>query len=128
MSFKIDTKEKFNVITPNIVHMSVNMADELITQIHKIRQQAPHNVIINLKEVQNIEQNAAEAFLQCRIAMYNDNQTFVICCCSDTVMQHINDWEMDESLNVVPTESEAWDIVQMDEIEREFLNDDDFVD
>ena len=29
-----------------------------------------------------------------------------------------------EQLNVTPTESEAWDIVQMEEIERELLDDD----
>ena len=29
-------------------------------------------------------------------------------------------------MNVTPTESEAWDIVQMEEIERELLDGDDF--
>jgi hypothetical protein len=29
--------------------------------------------------------------------------------------------ELLELMNVTPTESEAWDIVQMEEIEREFL-------
>jgi len=28
-------------------------------------------------------------------------------------------------MNVTPSESEAWDIVQMEEIERELLSDDD---
>jgi hypothetical protein len=27
-------------------------------------------------------------------------------------------------MNVTPTQSEAWDIVQMEEIEREFMKDD----
>ena len=31
--------------------------------------------------------------------------------------------ELLESLNFTPTESEAWDIVQMEEIERELFND-----
>jgi hypothetical protein len=29
-------------------------------------------------------------------------------------------------MNVTPTESEAWDIVQMEEIERELMDDGDF--
>jgi hypothetical protein len=33
--------------------------------------------------------------------------------------------EMDDILNLTPTESEAWDIVQMEEIERELLNGED---
>jgi hypothetical protein len=32
--------------------------------------------------------------------------------------------ELLDQLNVVPTESEAWDIVQMEEIERELLGGD----
>ena len=31
--------------------------------------------------------------------------------------------ELLEIMNVTPTESEAWDIVQMEEIERELLSD-----
>jgi len=31
--------------------------------------------------------------------------------------------ELLELMNVTPTQSEAWDIVQMEEIEREFLRD-----
>jgi hypothetical protein len=33
--------------------------------------------------------------------------------------------ELLELLNITPTESEAWDIVQMEEIERELLDGDD---
>ena len=33
--------------------------------------------------------------------------------------------EIAEILNITPTESEAWDIVQMEEIERELLDGDD---
>jgi hypothetical protein len=29
-----------------------------------------------------------------------------------------------EMMNITPTESEAWDIIQMEEIEREFLDGD----
>ena len=34
-----------------------------------------------------------------------------------------NDWL--DTMNITPTESEAWDIVQMEEIERELLDSDD---
>jgi hypothetical protein len=33
----------------------------------------------------------------------------------------LDKWELLELLNITPTESEAWDIVQMEEIERELL-------
>jgi hypothetical protein len=34
----------------------------------------------------------------------------------------LNNEELLELFNVTPTESEAWDIVQMEEIEREFMD------
>jgi hypothetical protein len=37
------------------------------------------------------------------------------------VEEYFDKLELLEVLNVTPTESEAWDIVQMEEIEREFL-------
>jgi hypothetical protein len=41
----------------------------------------------------------------------------------DALKNVINDDEESEFMNVTPTESEAWDIVQMEEIERELLKD-----
>ena len=35
--------------------------------------------------------------------------------------------EIIELLNITPTETEAWDIVQMEEIERELLDSDDVI-
>jgi hypothetical protein len=37
------------------------------------------------------------------------------------VEEKLDQLELLEILNVTPTESEAWDIVQMEEIERELL-------
>lgn len=54
---------------------------------------------------------------------YEKNCSFVICEMRDTLKNVINDDEESEFMNVTPTESEAWDIVQMEEIERELLKD-----
>jgi hypothetical protein len=44
---------------------------------------------------------------------------------SDTLQKGIDDSEFAEMMNLTPTETEAWDIVQMEEIERELLDSDD---
>jgi hypothetical protein len=41
------------------------------------------------------------------------------------VEEFLDQDELLEMMNVTPTESEAWDIVQMEEIEREMLNGED---
>jgi molybdenum cofactor biosynthesis enzyme MoaA len=55
--------------------------------------------------------------------LYNNN-SFVICNLHEVVEKNLADIELLELMNVTPTESEAWDIVQMEEIERELLSDD----
>jgi hypothetical protein len=39
------------------------------------------------------------------------------------MIQIIQDADLIDTMNITPTESEAWDIVQMEEMEREMLND-----
>ena len=39
------------------------------------------------------------------------------------MVQLLEEKELLEFMNVTPSESEAWDILQMEEIEREFLRD-----
>jgi len=62
--------------------------------------------------------NAQEQF-------YDNNASFVICALSDTLQNSIDNSEYAEMMNLTPTETEAWDIVQMEEIERELLDSDD---
>ena len=51
--------------------------------------------------------------------------SFVVCNLNDVVETIFDKLELLEMMNVTPTESEAWDIVQMEEIERELLDSDD---
>ena len=50
---------------------------------------------------------------------YESNASFVLCELQKPVEQFLRQDDRFESLNITPTESEAWDIVQMEEIERE---------
>jgi hypothetical protein len=53
---------------------------------------------------------------------YEHNRSFVICEMQQNVVDTLEKEELLEVMNVTPTESEAWDIVQMEEIERELLD------
>ena len=54
---------------------------------------------------------------------YENNSSFVICSLQQDVAQLLEQKELLEFMNVTPSESEAWDILQMEEIERELLGD-----
>ena len=57
---------------------------------------------------------------------YENSASFVICELQKQVEDFLDQNELLEMMNVTPTESEAWDIVQMEEIEREMMDGEDF--
>ncbi len=120
MQFKKDTKEKFSVYTPQIEILTANMADILITAIKEGMTTYPPHAIVNMIKVKGAEQSAVDKLLETQCAAYDSHISFVIChICKEL------ETSFQESINLVPTESEAWDIVQMEEIERELLGSDD---
>lgn len=124
MQVKIDTKEKFTTLTPDVPQLSDNLAEELASTIQEYMQKDTKNIILNLEHVQHIETECAKLLVTQQQQFYEQNASFVICCMQPTVEDKLEELEMLELLNVTPTESEAWDIIQMEEIERELLDDD----
>jgi anti-anti-sigma factor len=123
MNVKIDTKEKFNVITPVIKEIPANLTEELEKLLNVyLAKEVPH-LVLNMKEVQELSRQAAEKIAGIQQQFYENNASFVICELSEPVEQQLEKWELLEFMNVTPTESEAWDIVQMEEVERELLGD-----
>jgi anti-anti-sigma regulatory factor len=125
MLFKIETKEKFNEISIKEPKLAANMAGELQALLNPFIQTAIKNVILILTEVQEIALPAAEAIADIQQAFYDVNASFVICDIHPTVENYLDEIELLETMNVTPTLSEAWDIVQMEEIEREYFGDED---
>ena len=122
MNVKIDTKEKFTVITPQEDHIAANMTvtfnDLLNTYLQK---DIPH-IVLNLNNVKTIDEKTGENIATLQQSFYESNCSFVICNLQPEVERLLDENELLEVMNVTPTESEAWDIVQMEEIERELLN------
>jgi len=125
MKFKIDTKEKFTVITPISENLSDNLTAELIQTATGFLQKVIRNVVLNLKNVFSINESAAADLVKLEQTFHENNASFVICEVQPSVQQQFNEYDF-EFRNITPTESEAWDIVQMEEIERELMSDEGF--
>lgn len=121
MQVKIDTREKFTVFTPDTDYLSDNLTAELINIIAPYQQNDIKNVILNLKNVGTIDDIAAEAVVKLQQQFYDNNASFVICEMQAPIEDKFEELELLDLVNVTPTESEAWDIVQMEEIERDLL-------
>jgi len=121
MNVKIDTKEKFTVITPEESSLSVNMTEELCRLMAVYMQKGIPHIILNLKQVNEMDDKSGEALATIQQQFYENNLSFVICEIQKPVEELLDKVELLELMNVTPSESEAWDIVQMEEIERELL-------
>ncbi len=126
MKFKIDTKEKFTVATPLEPHFADNVTEDFNTLCEILLQKDIKNTIFNLVNVRSINDNSCDAITQWQQRFYEANASFVICEMTPEVEAIFDKLELTDVLNITPTESEAWDIVQMEEIERELLDGDDF--
>lgn len=125
MHYKIDTKEKFTVLSLLDVNLSSNLVPELNEMIQKLGSNSPKNLVVNLSAVQQWDLSIIELFAQNQEVFYDNNTSFVLCCLSDSLQNALDSTDFGEVMNLTPTESEAWDIVQMEEIERELLDSDD---
>lgn len=124
MKVKIDTKERFHAITLPGDSLSATMTEELDACLLPYLQNDVKNVVLILKDIQNIDIAAAEKLVSIQQTYYENNASFVICELQQPVEDFLEQNELLEIMNVTPTESEAWDIVQMEEVERELLSDD----
>ena len=123
MNVKIDTKEKFSVITPVEPDIPANLTEELENTVMTFLATPVPHVVLNLQSVQQISKEAATCITEMQQKFYDNNASFVVCGLQPNVEQTFEESDLLELMNVTPTESEAWDIVQMEEIERELMGD-----
>ena len=128
MKVKTDTKEKFHAITVAETSLTADMAAEITDLLLPYLQNDLKNIILNLKELQVMDEPAAEKIVTLQQNFYENSASFVICGLQKSVEDFLDKIGLLEILNITPTESEAWDIVQMEEIERELLGDEEDAD
>lgn len=123
MNFKINTKEKFREIFLLETELTAIMTDELVKMLKDVIKSDPKNVVLSLKEVQSMENSFSEHLTGIQTMFYDEGASFVICEMNQTVEDVLEASGLLETMNIAPTLSEAWDIIQMEEIERELMDD-----
>lgn len=116
---KIDTREKFHVITILESDLAANMTEQMDKVLLPLLDDNVKNVIVNFQDIQTLDTAAAEHILTLQHQYYDLNASFVVCGLQPDVKKTFDNEDLLDQLNHTPTESEAMDIVQMEEIERE---------
>ena len=123
MNFKIDTREKFTIITPVSDFFYDNLTAELEELVNSYRKDRTH-LVINFKNVISINEQVIEQIAALQQQFYEENLSFVVCELQPSIQSVVEKLELEDIMNITPSETEAWDIVQMEEIERELMDED----
>ncbi len=120
---KIDTKEIFHVISIEETNLTANMAEDLMELVAKKQEEENKSLVINFLGVESVDDSFAVSLQQLHENIYAHKMSLVICGLSPAVKNKFQEHDLSDIINITPTESEAWDIVQMEEIERELGSD-----
>ena len=123
MKVKIDTKEKFHVIKIEEPFLAANMTEDMEDFFLPFLENSVKNLVVNLQDIEHLDNAAAECLVKVQQTFYENNYSFVICELQEEVEKYLDSIGLLEVINYTPTETEGWDIVQMEEIERELLGD-----
>lgn len=122
MEIKIDTKEKFHVITPQCEKITAIIADEIVQKIDSLVEHEQKSVVLNMENINTLNETTIDLLKNLHTSIYNNKGSFVLCQLQKGVITTLKEEDLYEVFNITPTESEAWDIVQMEEIEREMFD------
>ena len=122
MKVKISTNEKFHAITVLEPYFTANMTAALHDLCEPFLIQEVKNLLLNLKDIQKMDSAAAVGFLDLRNLFYSNGASFVLCELQPQIKKYFEQNEQFEILQIAPTQSEASDIIYMEEIERDLTD------
>src|SRR5580698_1829564 len=105
MKFKIDTREKFHVITLQETAIAANMTAELENCLLPFLQNDVKSLLLSLKDIENIDNAAAECLVKIQQRFYENDASFVICELQTQVERELDENGILELINITPTQS-----------------------
>lgn len=122
MKFFIDRQEKYCLLALLEEKLNSLNATQFKTELVTLHAEGVRNMILDLSKVNFVDSSGLSSLLVGNRVCKQANGTFVIAGANDNVMKLIKISQLDSILQIVPTASEAIDLVLMDEVERE-IND-----
>ncbi|MES1215924.1 MAG: STAS domain-containing protein, partial [Bacteroidota bacterium] len=104
MKVKINTKEKFHAITLPGPMISATMTEEVAACLLPYLQNDVKNVVLILKDIETIDDAAAEVLVNIQQKFYENNASFVLCELQKPVGKFLEEKELLDLLNVTPSE------------------------
>src|SRR6185437_6545849 len=94
MKVKIDTKEKFHVITIEEPALSANMTEDLNQLLLPFLEKPLANLVINFGEVGQIDAQTAKSLANIQQMFYDANHSLVICNLQSVIETFLDEQEL----------------------------------
>lgn len=118
MQFKIDTKEKIVLFRLEEPVLNANLADELEQVLSGIDELEEKNLVLDLRSLQSADEKGLGAIFAVYNRQYERGLSSAVAHLTPSLSAALGE-KYPEMMNVVPTESEAIDMVMMEDLERE---------
>ncbi|MEY4877311.1 MAG: hypothetical protein RJA07_2353 [Bacteroidota bacterium] len=122
MKFFIDRQEKYCLLALLEEKLNSLNATQFKTELVTLHAEGVRNMILDLTKVNFVDSSGLSSLLVGNRVCKQANGTFVIAGANDNVMKLIKISQLDSILQIVPTVSEATDLVLMEEVERDINN------
>lgn len=119
MKFEIENKEKVSVVRTKVEKLDSLVAPELKSEFVVVNKNGGKNIVLNMADTRYCDSSGLSAILVANRLCRDEGGSFVLCGLQDTVQKLITISQLDSVLKITPTESEAIDLVYMDEVERD---------
>lgn len=121
MSFNIEQKEKFKLITTNIDGFG-NTEFTAFTKFLEENNSLGQNLVIDISSVKEMGPEVMHQLVAFQEGSYQLNTSFVLCCGNEDLYEDFQTLFPTDTMIIAPTQEEAIDVVMMDVLERELLD------
>ena len=119
MKFEVDKHDKYVLLKPLDTELNSENAPKLKSELILINTEGINNIILDLSNIQEADESGVSALLAANRLCKNSEGTFVLTCVHSEIQKLFGLFTTENYLNLVPTVSEAIDLVFMEEIERD---------
>ena len=120
MSFNIEHKENFNIVTTTIDGFGGGEFTDL-TKFLEENNSLGTNLVIDISSLKEMDSDAMHQLTAFQEGSYNLDKSLVICCDNVDLYQDFQTLFPTDTMIIAPTREEAIDVVMMDIMERELL-------
>jgi anti-anti-sigma factor len=120
MRFELDKHDKYVLLKPlDIEVLNSETAPKLKAEIIHIHTEDIYNIILDLSNLKEADESGVSALLSANRLCRNYQGTFVLACVHSDIRQLLELSTTENYINMVPTVTEAIDLIFMEEIERD---------